>query len=179
MKRLSGLLIVPLILLLAACTTVTYNTTPRFSSNAKWMVTPFINNTETPRAGNRAAAITIGLLRTRGIKNVVMYNKPTASKGMLPQQFTRRDQARAIRTARSRGIRYVMTGTVNEWRYKAGLDGEPVVGITLDTVDTQTKQVVWTSVASGSGWGRSSISHVAQKMINESLYGLALGGIQH
>jgi hypothetical protein len=62
-----------------------------------------------------------------------------------------------------------MTGTVNEWRYKVGMDGEPVVGVTLQVVELPGGRVVWSATGAKSGWSRDSVSAVAQQVIDKLL----------
>jgi len=77
----------------------------------------------------------------------------------------RKLQAEALKWAREQGIRYALTGAVDEWRYKVGVDGEPAVGLALRIVDVQSGQVVWSSVGAKSGWSRDSLAGVAQKLM--------------
>ena len=71
--------------------------------------------------------------------------------------------------AQSTGAHYAMTGSINEWNYKVGLDGEPVVGISLQLIDLASKRIVWTAVGSKSGGSRIAVSTVAQQLINTML----------
>ena len=62
---------------------------------------------------------------------------------------------------------------MEEWRYKTGVDGEPVVGLTLELIDVQSGQVVWSATGARSGWSRSSLSSVATSLIGSVLAPLA------
>ena len=44
-------------------------------------------------------------------------------------------QQEALDWARERQARYALTGAVDEWRYKVGVDGEPAAGVTLQIID--------------------------------------------
>lgn len=164
-------------LMMMGCTTINHNSTAPLpiQSNQNWLVLPFVNNSEAPHAGDSAASITTGLLRTQGVKQIAQYipsnNNPTV---ILQREIDTKQITQLIDHASKDNIRYVVTGTVNEWRYKAGLDGEPAVGITLQIIDTQTHQVIWSSVASGTGWGRSSVSDLAQKLVKDAISNLHL-----
>ncbi|MEI8642045.1 hypothetical protein P4S68_16985 [Pseudoalteromonas sp. Hal099] len=39
---------------------------------------------------------------------------------------------------------YVLSGSIEEWRYKAGLDGEPVVALTLSLTAKGQTTPLWT-----------------------------------
>src|SRR5690606_9636971 len=80
-----------------------------------------------------------------------------------------RMQQQALAWARDTGARYALTGSVQEWRYKVGLDGEPVVGLTLNLIDVSSATVVWSATGSRSGWSRSSLAGVGQTLIKEML----------
>ena len=164
--------------LLAACTggpTINHSPTPtNVNAHQQWAVLPFENNTEMPHAGEKVSAITTSLLRSRGVRNVVQI-QPTSNQKLVTTQGMRQQQVKqALRTARARHIPYAMTGTVNEWRYKAGLDGEPAVGVTLNLIDTRTGRVVWSAAASDAGWGKDSLADIAQNLIDDSLDSLPL-----
>lgn len=62
-----------------------------------------------------------------------------------------------------------MTGTVNEWRYKVGLDGEPAVSVTLKLIDMRNGRVIWSAVGSKMGSSRSSLGNVGQRLIDSML----------
>ena len=48
-------------------------------------------------------------------------------------------RAKLLAWARSTHARYAVTGAVNEWTYKVGLDGEPVVGIAIQLIDLSNR----------------------------------------
>jgi hypothetical protein len=67
-----------------------------------------------------------------------------------------------------------MTGAVDEWRYKVGVDGEPAVGLVLQVIDLGTGNVVWTATGARSGWSREALSAVGQKLMRDLLGDLSL-----
>ena len=69
--------------------------------------------------------------------------------------------------AKKQNIRYALVGTVTEWRYKVGLDGEPVAGMTLQLLDLQDGKVLWSGSAGKSGWSREAVSAVAQQVLGQ------------
>jgi hypothetical protein len=71
--------------------------------------------------------------------------------------------------ARSENIRYALAGSVDEWRYKVGIDGEPAAGVTLQLIDVQSGQVLWAAAGGSTGWSRESLSGVAQKLVAKLL----------
>ncbi|MDU7588518.1 MAG: penicillin-binding protein activator LpoB, partial [Acidovorax sp.] len=75
----------------------------------------------------------------------------------------------ALAWAREQGVRYALAGTVDEWRYKVGVDGEPAAGITLQIIDVQSGDILWSGAGGKSGWSREALSAVAQKLIRELL----------
>ena len=54
--------------------------------------------------------------------------RPTDTAGVLPELDERRRAELALRWAKDKGFLYGVTGSVEEWRYRNGLDGEPAVG---------------------------------------------------
>jgi hypothetical protein len=66
-------------------------------------------------------------------------------------------------------VRYALTGTVEEWRYKVGVDGEPAAGVTLQIIDVATGEMLWSGSGGKSGWSREALSAVAHKLIRSLL----------
>ena len=69
--------------------------------------------------------------------------------------------------ARKQDFDYVITGSIEEWQYKNGLDGEPAVGISLQVVDPASNQTVWSNSVARSGWSRESLAGSAQKVLKK------------
>lgn len=127
--------------------------------SATFMVLPFENNTETPLAGLRVASITEGVAVSKG------YNIKPKVYGEN-KEYTQLDIQNMIRELKERGdIDYVITGSVNEFRYKTGIDGEPAVSITLKVYDLKEDKVVLINTGSRTGWSHESITTVAQKVL--------------
>ena len=164
----------PLITLLMGLTVLngcsTLNTTKSvgIDKTASWVLLPAINNTETPQAGARLDSITANLLRVNGVTNLTVYNANTNSEGLF-ELADRRTQETALTWAKTSGAKYAVAGSVDEWRYKIGLDGEPAAGITLTVIEIGTGQVVWSGSAARTGWSREAVSAVAQKTVNSLL----------
>ena len=153
---------------LAACSTVDRGRAPTLQANAEWTVLPFANHTETPMAGNRAESVAEGLLHARGVGKVKRYTS-TAQQEALFDAGDNKRQEQALAWAREQGVRYALAGTVDEWRYKVGVDGEPAAGITLQIIDVQSGDILWSGAGGKSGWSREALSAVAQKLIRELL----------
>ncbi|MCD6061852.1 MAG: penicillin-binding protein activator LpoB [Moraxellaceae bacterium] len=150
---------------LQGCATLETAKAPRLEKNTRWAMLPALNNTETPQAAQRLEAITASLLRKQGVNELLQY--PAASGDDLLKPVDRRSQEAALKWARSQNARYAVTGSVEEWRYKTGLDGRPAAGITLSIIDTATGQVIWSGTGARTGFGREAITGVAQKLIDE------------
>jgi polysaccharide biosynthesis protein PelC len=143
--------------------------------DAKWALLPVVNNTDTPQAGLAAEALLEHHLLMRGIRDVVHY--PAAlSRDTLFEPTERKTSEEAQKWARDQGVRYGLTGSVEEWRYKVGLDGEPVVGITLKVIELNSGRTVWSASGAQTGWGRNSRASIAQALIGELLGSMKLTG---
>lgn len=156
-----------LLLVLGACAVIrtTAGTGAPVPREARWALLPFVNHTESPQAGLRAEVIADALLRARGVNNLMHY-PPSLSSEVLLEPAERKVQLDAQKWAREQGLRYALQGTVDEWRYKVGVDGEPAVGLVLQIIDLQSGDVVWTGVGARSGWSREALAAVAQKLID-------------
>lgn len=171
MKKVVFLSLVWITSLLCSCSSSTLNVSPQrqpVSFHARWGIIPFSNHTQTPQAGQSAAAITSALLETRGVMSVTTY-EVKASKDQLLLSIENIPMKDILRWARRRRLRYIISGSINEWQYKVGLDGEPVVNVALQLIDVRSGRTIWTAVGSRTGGSRSGLTVVAQKLIESML----------
>ena len=154
-------------IVLAGCVTL-HQGGNQVSFKGSWALLPFVNNTETPYAAERAEAITAALLHARGTQTLERYTVETKVEEMGNDRGERH-QREALEWAKQKKVRFALSGTVNEWRYKVGLDGEPVVGIALQLVELPEGRVVWSGTAGKSGWSRDAVSAVAQQVLDRLL----------
>lgn len=138
---------------------------------AGFALLPFNNLSESPQAGERAEVIALSLLRQNGVR---IEGYPPRL-GADPLAGVARDSQKSAEDwARGAGHRYALTGSVTEWRYKVGVDGEPAVGLTLTLLDLHNGQPVWTASGARTGWSREALSAVAQRLLQAELNGLRL-----
>jgi polysaccharide biosynthesis protein PelC len=161
-------------LLLAACAVTQGNKQSlNLRTTDSIALLPIANHTDVPQAGLRAEAIAESSLRANGLRQLQMY--PIAlNPETLFEPSERKAQAEAEKWAKAQSIRYVVYGSVDEWRYKVGVDGEPAVGLVFQVKDLTTGQVVYSASGGKSGWSREALSAVAQKLTVELLSGVAL-----
>ena len=167
MKRLITMLLIAVTLSLVGC--VTLNQSGRaVSFQENWGLVPFVNNTETPYAAERCESIVAALLYARGVQHlerIAVEAKPEE----LGMDRGEKRQREAMELAKQKKVRYVLTGAVNEWRYKVGLDGEPVAAFTLQLIELPEGKIVWSGAAGKSGWSRDAVSSVAQQVLDRLL----------
>ena len=168
LRPLKMMAVALLLAALAACSTIDRGKAPALQANADWTVLPFANHTETPMAGSRAESVAEALLHARGVGRLKRYTSNTQAEALFDAADTKR-QEQALAWAREQGVRYALGGTVDEWRYKVGVDGEPAAGITLQIIDVQSGEILWSGAGGKSGWSREALSAVAQKLIRELL----------
>lgn len=164
-------ILIGLSLLITACTgsIVQHSARIYVSPETRIAVIPFANYTETPLAGERAMSITASELQSFGIRNIVVYKNQFQGKILFPGMNKVISQKALFQWARHMHARFVLTGSVNEWSYKVGLDGEPVVGLEMQMIDLASGQIIWTAVASKSGGSRIAVSTVAQQVIDSMI----------
>ncbi|RMD78906.1 MAG: penicillin-binding protein activator LpoB [Gammaproteobacteria bacterium] len=184
--RWAALLPAALGLLAAGCATVAaVGPSPPLDPGARWAVVPFANQSETPEAGERAAAVAAARLRLKGVA-ARLYRPAPPEPGALPPLDGARGRREGLAWARREGYRYVLTGSVQEWAYKGGLEGEPVVGLTLELLELKASpgagggaegeaRVLWTATGARTGWGREGLAGNAQRLLARLLEGLRLG----
>jgi PBP1b-binding outer membrane lipoprotein LpoB len=161
MQSIRCLALVAIALVVAGCSSFSGGGSPTLSRDASWGVAPLVNFAQAPQAGERAEQILISILAEQGVTPLMYPQQP--QKDLLLQDDRER-QSQALAWAREQKLAYVITGSVEEWQYKNGLDGEPAVGISLQILEPATGRVVWSSSGARAGWSRES---VAQKVLRK------------
>jgi polysaccharide biosynthesis protein PelC len=158
-----------LALMISACGTVHQTAAaPALTHGDKVAVVSIANYTETPDAGHSAESIAANALRAGGIADVRVAPVEPARNALF-DTTQRVDSDKALEWARTQSAKYVLTGAVEEWRYKTGVDGEPVVGVTFELIDVSNGAIVWSATGTRTGWSRSGLSSVATTLIAKVL----------
>ncbi|MEM1244683.1 MAG: penicillin-binding protein activator LpoB [Pseudomonadota bacterium] len=160
---------------LLSCTTVNYTQPRHLSGHATWAIFPFTNYTETPLAGERASSITAAILRGKGVRRLRVYESPYQAKNFLPGAQKPITRAQMLSWARRRGAMYAVVGTVTEWRYKVGIDGEPAAGVTLNIIYVPTGKVVYAASGGRSNDSHKALSYTGQILIYRLLMPVTIG----
>ena len=162
-----------LCLLLAGCASLT--TTGRVSVDGaeRWALLPIENLSATPHAGELARDLVEVRLRARGLERLDAWveDEPPSIAELVDADAR---LERATRWARDGGYRYGLTGTVHEWRYRTGIEREPVIGLGLKLVELDTGRVLWQASAARTGWGSSNLSRVGARVVEDLLEGVRL-----
>ncbi|WP_111496978.1 DUF4136 domain-containing protein [Marinobacter bohaiensis] len=161
--RLPTLLFASL-LVLSGCSVLQSEDGLAIPADSRLAVVPLMNLSQTPQAGEQAASVLSALLRAEGSHNTTLF-LPQQRDPLLYDNSERRQEA--LESAEASAPDYLVTGTVEEWRYKSGLDGEPAVGVTLEIRDADTERLVWSGTSARTGWGRESLSVAAHKVLDE------------
>ena len=153
----------------SGCTHLDSSASIKLSKNESWVILPFQNLAETPRAGERVESILQSILKNHGVNKVAFFSRNDPGNLTLFIDDGKRLET-AKKWAKSKGFRYGITGSVQEWRYKNGLDGEPAVGITLNIVDLKKNDgMLWTATASRTGWGAENLTRTTIKVLHTLL----------
>jgi len=137
-------------------------------AGVRWAILPINNLSQTAQADVQAQTLVETQLRKRGIATVDSYSpvKQVSLRNLLDPAT---DFRNSVEWAKQNGYRYGLTGSINEWHYKAGADREPAVGISLKLIDLYNDEVVWQANAARTGWGYATLPTVADKVIRELL----------
>jgi hypothetical protein len=153
----------------SGCTHLDSKASIKLSNAEPWVILPFQNLAETPRAGERVESLLQSILKNQGVNKLAFYTKNDPGNLTL---FI--DDGKQLETAKNwakaKGFRYGITGSVQEWRYKNGLDGEPAVGLTLNIIDLRKNDaLLWTATASRTGWGSENLTRTTIKVLHTLL----------
>jgi polysaccharide biosynthesis protein PelC len=154
------------VLAISACATQFNGQSPKLDRHKTVYIMPLENQSNMPMAQAQAEQLIASVLAESGLK-VKLYPKQNINdlQASLEPQL-RLNQATTWLSSQASG--YVITGSVQEWQYKYGLDGEPAIGITL-TLNTTEGNALWRGSVSKSGWGRESLPHIALKALENLL----------
>lgn len=161
------------VLSLNACSFMSTTKQVAADIDARWALLPINNLSQTAQADAQALTLLETQLRRRGVTQLHMYT-PLRQVNLRNLLDPSADLDNAMQWAKSNRYRYALTGSVNEWQYKAGADREPAVGISLKLVDLYSDGVVWQANAARTGWGYATLSTVADKVISQLLQEIQL-----
>lgn len=136
--------------------------------SARWVMLPFANYAETPQAGERVEALMDTLLRKDGISSLDRYPPLKEDDAHLILSDRQRYEE-SLAWARGEHFDYAVAGSVEEWRYKSGVDGEPVVGVTIEVIELPTNRVLWSGSGTRTGSGVGNVSGTALGLLGSLL----------
>ena len=160
--KLLGLFL--LIFFNTSCSSIVNKQDIVLSLDKRYAISSFWNYTETPMAGLRVATILESVLAQKGLSFVsLIEGAEEIALVKSKEAFLRAKKERA----KKMNIDYLITGNVQEWRYKTGIDGEPVVSYNINIIDLKRDNIVFSGVGAKSAWGHKSIGVVAQEIAME------------
>jgi len=171
MQTIRSLTLLLSVLLVAGCSSFTGKNSPALPRTAQWGLVPMVNYSQTPQAGERSEQILLSVLSSKGLQPQVY---PVSTQGEQALLDDSERLSAALEWARQQKLDYVVAGSVEEWQYKNGLDGEPAVGISLRVIEPATGRVLWSKSGARAGWSRESLAGSAQKVLNKLVGGLRL-----
>ena len=161
MLKQKSLILISLILFFTNCSSIVNKNSVALPKDKVYAISSFWNYTETPMAGLRASAIIDGVLSKNNINSISLIGgSEEIESAKSKQSFIEEKKAKAL----ALGATYLIIGSVQEWRYKTGIDGEPVVSFTLKVIDLNSNRTVFSGVGAKSGWGHKSIGVIAQEI---------------
>ncbi|WP_428457935.1 hypothetical protein [Photobacterium makurazakiensis] len=169
-------LILATTLTLSACSSYQVPDSQHFSAESSWAVMPMTNNSSTPLAAEKAENILNAQLYAKGINAQMYPASATNDLKSILDNSVKQQQAQAWLATQP--IDFIITGSVEEWHYKSGLDGEPAVGITLEVKSAKSGTTYWRATGTRGGWGRESVSGTGHIVIDELLDGLNIAPAQ-
>jgi TolB-like protein len=170
--------IIYLFLLISALTGCGSTSLSQFSTESlgsmprKAAVFPLANLTTHPYAGQ-----IVGELLFTELKNVHQLSVMSNAESWKAFQGKETDLEEAAlhqnvrQAALQLGVDAAFFGSVTEYRYKRGVDEEPVVGVTIRLMDVATGNILWGASLSKAGgccsFGGDTLSSTAQKVCKD------------
>ena len=135
---------------LIGCSSVQKNVTVfKIDKKEPIAVLPFKNFSQTPYAGIKASLIAEGVLRSKGFKVIQAY-------------VIKNDKI----TKKNINSNYILSGKVIEWRYKTGIDAQPVVSLYIQ-IKNKKGRVVYSGLVSKSDLGNKSLGICAEEALED------------
>ncbi len=142
-------------------------------SRARWTaVLPLVNLTSYPNAGRIVGdLLTTELYALTDFKIMERTEMLAKLKGEEDDLDEVLDRAVALKVGKKLGVDTVIFGSVTEYRYKRGLDEDPVVGINIRMLDVKSDKILWVGSNSGTGgcfwFCEDSLNRLAQKTCHD------------
>ncbi len=159
-----------IVLALCACSNTVKNVTRTapVRSGARWALLPVSNYAETPLAGERVEALLDTVARRRGVAFLEQYPPIKVDDTHLIMSDRQRYEE-SLAWAREQHFDYALGGSVEEWRYKGGMDGDPAVGISVQVIELATNRVVRSASGTRTGGGGDNLSGTALELLDTLL----------
>jgi len=152
-----------LLFIFSGCSPMIQKSSSNLSRNGTYAIGTFWNYTQTPMAGLKASSIVESVLSQKNINTISLID------GVEEIEETQ-NQTKLIELQKQKAIEknanYLITGSVQEWRYKTGVDAEPAVSFSIKIIDLKDNRVVFNGVGAKSGLSYKSVSEIAQEIAN-------------
>jgi hypothetical protein len=162
--------------LVLGCSTTIIQSGQPVNPSEPWVLLPIQNYSQSPQASERVREMLATLMRVHGVASIEFYSS-AQNDGALPEIDEYRRYQQALTWARDQHFIYALTGSVEEWGYKRGIEGEPAVALSLRVVEVASGKVLWSATGARSGWGRETVSGTALKLLNELLSTLEISSL--
>ena len=164
MFQLSKFFLIFSTIFFVSCSSIVHKPTLTLSKSKTYVISSFWNYTQTPMAGLKAASIVESVLSKESIRlHSLIEGSEKSSLTKNKIDFLKEQ----INLAKQLKANYLITGEVQEWRYKAGIDAQPVVSYSIKVIDLSNSRTIYNGVVAKSGWGDKSIGVVAQEIAQE------------
>ena len=142
-------------------------------AKARWVaILPLVNLTSHPNAGRIVTdLLSTEIYATTDFQVMEQTEMLSKFKGKETDLEEVLEKAVALKVGKSLGVDTIIFGSVSEFRYKRGLDEDPVVGINIRMLDVKNDRVLWAGSKSSTGgcfWlCEDSLNRLAQKVCND------------
>ncbi len=157
MKRYNILLSLLFFFFTGCSSIVNYAPNSYIPRDGEIAVLPFQNNTDTPLAGQRVRNILANILYIKGFK--------VKTISLEDEDYI--NQKKAYEISKKLRTKYFIFGSVNEWRYKTGIEAMPTVALEFRVFRREDKRVVYVASGAKNGGGGDSLGSLTQELILE------------
>lgn len=154
-------------LLLSSCATQNYVSQDyRLNNGETVALMPIVNLSQGALAGEQTEAILASVWQTQALPAINVYRLGNEAQRPALRLNDRLRFEQAQSWLAKQQSEFYLTGTVQEWQYKPGVERKPVVSLTLNLHRNSDDEVVWTATGARTGGPDDSLAMTAKHLLD-------------
>lgn len=154
-------------LLLSACATQDYLSQDyRFDTSKGLALMPIVNLSQGALAGEQTEAILASVWQAQALPALQTYRLDNEAQRPALRLNDRLRFEQAQSWLAKQQADFYLTGSVQEWQYKPGIERKPAVSLTLNLHRRSDDKLVWTATGARTGGPDDSLAMTAKHILD-------------